>query len=180
LRSEGIPEDVVEFCYSHHGTSVLEYFWHKNMAEENPDDLTEKDFSYPGHKPSTREAGILMVVDAIEAAARTVDAPEKATFQTLVQQIVFSKLSQGQLDETGLDVSDMRIVSNTIVDTLVNMYHARIKYPWQTSDTGTVPANGEDRTETADEKSSQDKAQIPMAKPETPPAESLKKVSKPR
>jgi putative nucleotidyltransferase with HDIG domain len=138
LRSEGIPEDVVEFCYSHHGTSLLEYFWHKNMADGNPDNLAEKDFSYPGHKPSTRETGILMVVDAIEAAARTVDVPEKAKFQTLVQQIIFSKLSQGQLDETGLTVADLKIISNTIVDTLVNMYHARIKYPWQTTDTGTT------------------------------------------
>ncbi|MCP4603077.1 MAG: HDIG domain-containing protein [Proteobacteria bacterium] len=137
LRQEGLPEDVVEFCYSHHGTSVLEYFWHKNMAEDNPDDLTEADFSYPGHKPTTRETGIIMVVDAIEAAARTVDAPDKIAFQNLVQKIVFSKLSQGQLDETGLTLADLRIVANTLIDTLVNMYHARIKYPWQTGDTGT-------------------------------------------
>ncbi len=139
LRKEGLPEDVVEFCYSHHGTGLLEYFWYKNMSAGNPDDLSEEDFSYPGHKPSTREAGILMVVDAIEAAARTVDSPDKAAFQNLVQKIIFSKLSQGQLDVTGLTVSDLRTVADTLVDTLVNMYHARIKYPWQTGDTGATP-----------------------------------------
>ncbi len=138
VRAEGMPEDVVEFCYSHHGSSVLEYFWHKNMADGNPDDLVEADFAYPGYKPTTRETGIVMVVDAIEAAARTVDSPEKAAFQSLVQRIIFSKLYQGQLDETGLSVSDLRIVANTIVDALVNMYHARIKYPWQTGDTSRI------------------------------------------
>lgn len=135
LREEGVPEDVVEFCYSHHGTSVLEYFWHKAMSQGNPKELTEADFIYPGHKPSTREAGILMVVDAIEAGARTVDAPTKEAFQNLVQKIVFSKLSQGQLDETGLSLSDLRLVVNTLVDALVNIHHARVKYPWQTGDT---------------------------------------------
>ncbi len=138
LRQEGIPEDVVEFCYSHHGTSVLEYFWHKVMAAGNPDELTEKDFTYPGHKPTTRETGILMLVDAIEAGARTVDVPDKDAFNDLVRTIVFSKLSQGQLDDSGLSLWDLRIVVNTLVDTLVNMYHARIKYPWQTGDTGGI------------------------------------------
>jgi putative nucleotidyltransferase with HDIG domain len=139
LRMEGIPEDIIEFCYSHHGTSLLEYFWYKNMAAGNPGEMTERDFSYPGHKPTTRETGIVMVVDAIEAGARTVDVPEKSALQDLVQQIVFSKLSQGQLDETGLSLADLRIVVNTLVDTLINMYHARIKYPWQkTGDTGSI------------------------------------------
>jgi hypothetical protein len=153
LRSEGVPEDIVEFSYSHHGTSLLEYFWYKVMAAGNPDELSERDFSYPGHKPTTRETGIIMMVDAIEAAARTVDVPEKTAFQDLVQQIVFSKLSQGQLDESGLSLADLRVVVNTIVDALVNIYHARIKYPWQqTGDTGkTTTAEIEQPTEPAKE-----------------------------
>jgi cyclic-di-AMP phosphodiesterase PgpH len=71
-------------------------------------------------------------VDAIEAGARTVDVPDKDAFNDLVRRIVFSKLSQGQLDETGLSLGNLRVVVNTLVDALVNMYHARIKYPWQT------------------------------------------------
>jgi putative nucleotidyltransferase with HDIG domain len=136
LRLEGIPEDIIEFCYSHHGSSLLEYFWHKNLAAQNPNGLTEEDFTYPGHKPTTRETGILILVDAIEAAARTVDAPDRHAFSSLVQRIIFSKLTQGQLDESGLTLAELKDVSNTIVDTLVNMYHTRIKYPWQTEETG--------------------------------------------
>jgi putative nucleotidyltransferase with HDIG domain len=136
LRQEGVPEDVIEFAFTHHGTSLLEFFWHKNLADGNPLELTEKDFCYPGHKPVTREEGILRVVDAIEAAARTVDQPDKGRFEQLVQRIIFSKLSQGQLDESGLTLSDIRAASTTIIDTLVSMYHARIKYPWQSESTG--------------------------------------------
>ncbi len=144
LRQEGIPEDVVEFCYSHHGSSLIEYFWHKVLAEGNPEKLTEKDFTYPGYKPTTRETGILMLVDAIEAGARTVDVPEKHKFSDMVRTIVFSKLSQGQLDDSGLSVGDLRVVVNTLTDALVNMYHARIKYPWQTGDTNNTKRTSSD------------------------------------
>ncbi|MCU0661284.1 MAG: HDIG domain-containing protein [Myxococcota bacterium] len=135
LRLEGIPEDIIEFCYSHHGSSRLEYFWHKNLARNNPDELTEQHFTYPGHKPTTRETGILMLVDAIEAAARTLDNPDRQAFGSLVQRIIFSKLTQGQLDDSGLTLAELKDVSNVIIDTLVSMYHTRIKYPWQTEDT---------------------------------------------
>jgi cyclic-di-AMP phosphodiesterase PgpH len=142
LRQEGLPEDVVEFSYTHHGNGLLEYFWHKNMAAGNPAGLSEADFRYPGCKPPTRETGILMLVDAVEAAARTIDPPEKHNFEAMVQRIMFTKLTQGQVDETGLSLADLRIVANTLVDALVSMYHARIKYPWQTEDTGSTPATG--------------------------------------
>ncbi|MBW2277864.1 MAG: HDIG domain-containing protein [Deltaproteobacteria bacterium] len=139
LRQEGVPEDVIEFAYSHHGSSVLEFFWHKYKSDSSDDGLGEKDFRYPGHKPSTRESGILMLVDAVEAAARTVDQPDKSHFEQLVQRIVFTKLAQGQLDESGLSLADLRAVSNTLIDTLVSMYHGRIKYPWQTESKDTQP-----------------------------------------
>jgi putative nucleotidyltransferase with HDIG domain len=139
LRQEGVPEDVIEFSYSHHGSSLLEYFWHKNMADNNPQGLTERDFSYPGHKPSTKETGILMLVDAVEAAARTIDQPDKSHFEDLVQRITFSKLTQAQLDQSGLSLADLRVVANTLIDTLVSMYHGRIKYPWQTETSGAQP-----------------------------------------
>ena len=138
LRQHRVPEDVVEFVHTHHGTGVLEYFWHKNLSEGTAPELTERDFSYPGHKPAGRETGILMLIDSIEAAARTVSSPEKAQFELLVQRIVFTKLARGQLDESGLSLADTRAVANTVVDALVGMYHSRIKYPWQTDSTGEV------------------------------------------
>lgn len=131
LRDGGVPEPVVEFSYTHHGTQVVEYFWHKCLEQGNPKGLGEDHFRYPGMKPQTRETAILMLVDSIEAASRTIDPPDRKKFEEMIQRVVFMKLKNGQLDECGLDAQDMRLLVTRMADTLVNMYHSRIKYPWQ-------------------------------------------------
>jgi hypothetical protein len=135
LRKRRVPEALVEFAYTHHGTSLLEYFWVKTMQAGNPKGFKEKAFHYPGMKPRTRETAILMIVDAVEAASRTIKEPAKHKFESLIQRIVFTKLAQGQLDDCGLTLADLKIVTTTLTDSLVNMYHARIEYPWQMSTT---------------------------------------------
>ena len=80
LREGGIPEPVVEFAYTHHGTSVIEYFWHKCLEAGNPKGLSDNAFRYPGMRPRTRETAILMLIDAIEAAARSVEDPTREKF----------------------------------------------------------------------------------------------------
>ncbi|HVZ36590.1 MAG TPA: HDIG domain-containing protein, partial [Polyangiaceae bacterium] len=104
LREGRVPEPVVEFSYTHHGTSVIEYFWHKCLAQGNPKGLGESFFRYPGMRPRTKETAILMLIDAIEAASRTIDPPEREKFEEMVNRILFVKLRQGQLDESGLTV----------------------------------------------------------------------------
>jgi cyclic-di-AMP phosphodiesterase PgpH len=131
LREGRIPEPVVEFAYTHHGTSVIEYFWHKCLAQGNPKQLGESFFRYPGMRPRTKETAILMLIDAIEAASRTIDPPEREKFEEMVNRILFVKLRQGQLDESGLTVEDLRVISKRLVDMLVKMNHHRIRYPWQ-------------------------------------------------
>ncbi len=131
LREGGIPEPVVEFAYTHHGTQVVEYFWHKYRDMGNPRQLNEDHFRYPGMKPQTKETAILMLVDSIEAASRTIDPPERAKFEAMIERVVFTKLKSGQLDDCGLSLGDLHVLSTRMADTLVNMYHSRIKYPWQ-------------------------------------------------
>jgi putative nucleotidyltransferase with HDIG domain len=131
LRDGGVPEPVVEFAYTHHGTQVVEYFWHKCREHGNPQNLTEDAFRYPGMKPRTRETAILMLVDSIEAASRTISPPEHAKFEEMIQRVIFTKLKSGQLDEAGLSSGDLRLLVTRMSDTLVNMFHGRIKYPWQ-------------------------------------------------
>ena len=131
LRKGGIPEPVVEFAYTHHGTSVIEYFWHKCLEQGNPKNRKESFFRYPGMRPRTKETAILMLIDSIEAAARTIDPPSKEKFDEMVQRIIFVKLKQGQLDECGLTPVDLRTLTTKLVDTLVSVHHKRIKYPWQ-------------------------------------------------
>jgi len=131
LRDGGIPEPVVEFAYTHHGTQVVEYFWNKCNEQGNPKRLTEAHFRYPGMKPQTKETAILMLVDSIEAASRTIDPPDREKFETMIQRIIFTKLKSGQLDESGLAIEDLRVLVERMTDTLVNMHHHRIKYQWQ-------------------------------------------------
>ncbi len=103
-------------------------------ALSNPKGLTESDFRYPGMKPRTRETGILMLVDAIEAASRTVSPPDRESFRAMITRIVFDKLKQGQLDESGLTMFDLRIIIQRLLDALVSLYHNRVRYPWQEED----------------------------------------------
>jgi cyclic-di-AMP phosphodiesterase PgpH len=131
LRDGRIPEPVVEFAYTHHGTQVVEFFWHKCKESGNPRGLTQEYFRYPGMKPQTKETAILMLVDSIEAASRTIWPPEQKKFEEMIQRVIFMKLSAGQLDESGLTLEDLRIVATRMAVTLVNLYHGRIKYPWQ-------------------------------------------------
>jgi putative nucleotidyltransferase with HDIG domain len=131
LRDGHVPEAVIEFSYTHHGTSIIEYFWHKCLAQGNPKGLTEDAFRYPGMRPRTRETAILMLIDSIEAGARTVEPPTREKFLEMVQRVVFVKMQQGQLDESGLTVADIRTLALHITDALVNTYHKRVRYPWQ-------------------------------------------------
>lgn len=141
LREAGIPEPVVEFAYTHHGSSVIEYFWHKCQQQGNPKGLTVDAFRYPGMRPQTRETAILMLIDAIEAASRTIDPPDHAKYEEMVQRVIFSKLKQGQLDDSGLSLEDLRVLSTSIAERLVSVYHHRIKYPWQNQGRGaSLPA----------------------------------------
>lgn len=142
LREARIPEPVVEFAYSHHGTQLVEYFWNKYCERHRPSESptesadrakhrSEDHFRYPGLRPQTKETAILMLVDAIEAASRTVSPPEYEKFEEMIRRVVFTKLSAGQLDDCGLRMDDLRVLIGRLAHALVNVYHARIKYPWQ-------------------------------------------------
>jgi cyclic-di-AMP phosphodiesterase PgpH len=115
LRDGGIPEPVVEFAYTHHGTQVVEYFWNKCQEQGNPKGLSEAHFRYPGMKPQTKETAILMLVDSIEAASRTIDPPEREKFEVMIARIIFTKLKSGQLDESGLTMADLRTLIKRMV-----------------------------------------------------------------
>ena len=84
-------------------------------------------------KPQTKETAILMLVDSIEAASRTIEPPEREKFEEMIQRIIFTKLRAGQLDESGLSVEDLRTLIARMSDTLVNMFHHRIRTPGRTS-----------------------------------------------
>ena len=101
------------------------------QGARNPKGLKEEFFRYPGMRPQTKETAILMLVDSIEAASRTISPPDRGKFEEMIQRIIFTKLKSGQLDESGLTLDELKTLTTKMADTLVNMYHGRIKYPWQ-------------------------------------------------
>ena len=84
----------MEFAYTHHGTQLVEFFWNKCLQQGNPKDLDERCVPLPRDAAADRETAIVMLVDSIEAASRTVDPPEREAFETMIQRIVFTKLKR--------------------------------------------------------------------------------------
>ena len=130
-RRAGLHERIVDFMHMHHGNGVLEYFWGKTRELGNPKGFSIEQFRYPGHPPQSRETAILAICDAVEAASRTLKKPDAASIDSLVQRIVYGKLHLGQLDESGLSMSDLRRISDSLRETIRHANHGRIEYPWQ-------------------------------------------------
>jgi putative nucleotidyltransferase with HDIG domain len=139
-RQHRLPERIIDFMYMHHGDGLLEYFWAKCRDSGNPQGLTQADFRYPGVPPQNRETAILAVCDAVEAASRTLKKPDERAIESLVQRIVYGKLHLGQLDQSGLSMSDLRKISDSLRETIKHAHHGRIEYPWQREEKKAEPA----------------------------------------
>ena len=125
-----LPKIIQDFIPTHHGKTLVKYFYltAKNNAE-NPDDIKEEDYMYPGPKPKTKEQCILMLADSVEAAVRSINSPTKEKIETMVNNIVKDKLDSGQLDDSQLTISDVKKIKKCFLKTLSGIYHERIEYP---------------------------------------------------
>jgi cyclic-di-AMP phosphodiesterase PgpH len=135
-RSHGLPEEVVDFIPMHHGTTRIDYFYNKALAlaqnsddETKIDEINEGDYRYPGPRPQTRETGIMMLADAIEAAVRTIDDPTPQRLSDAVDELVKKRLDDGELDECPLTLSDLTKIKAAFLGVLVGVYHTRVRYP---------------------------------------------------
>jgi putative nucleotidyltransferase with HDIG domain len=127
----GLPVQIIGFIPQHHGTSVMTYFHTKAMAEAGTrDDLVdEKTYRYPGPKPQSREAAILMLADGVEASVRSLDEKDEESIRAMVDRIVDARVEDGQLDDADLTLKDIAQIKDAFVGQLLGMYHSRIKYP---------------------------------------------------
>jgi putative nucleotidyltransferase with HDIG domain len=133
-RQYNLPERIVDFIEQHHGTTLVEYFYHEasRLRGEQPnvrDSIEESAFRYPGPKPQSKEDGVLMVADAVESASRTLSEPTPARVESLVHEIALKRLLDGQFDESGLNLTEIHAVEESLVKSLIAVYHGRIKYP---------------------------------------------------
>lgn len=134
-RAEGLPKSIVHFIEAHHGTTLVEYFFRRakqdaerETAEAPAEAPEEFDYRYPGPKPHTREVAILMLSDAVESATRSLPEPTPARIDALVRELAERRLLDGQFDECGLTLADLRTIVESISKTVSSIYHGRIAY----------------------------------------------------
>jgi putative nucleotidyltransferase with HDIG domain len=127
----GLPVKIIGFIPQHHGTSVMSYFYGKAMREVGGrEDQVDRDlYRYPGPKPQSPEAAILMLSDGVEASVRSLDEKDEPSIRAMVDRIVDARVEDGQLDDADLTLKNISQIKEAFVQQLLGMYHQRIKYP---------------------------------------------------
>ena len=129
----GLPRRICDLIPQHHGTTVIEYFYNRAI-ELGDESVREDDFRYDGPKPQTKEAGILMLADSVEGAARTLTERTPNRVRQLVRNIIQQKFNRGELDECDLTLQDLNKIEESFIPVLMGTLHGRVEYPWQKDD----------------------------------------------
>lgn len=134
-RQYHLPQSILAFIEQHHGTTLVEYFYRQaerqNAESQQGGRVEEASFRYPGPRPQTKEAAVLMLADATEGACRTLVEPTPARIEGLVHEITMKRLLDGQFENCGVTLKELNVVEESLVKSLTAVYHGRIKYPDQ-------------------------------------------------
>lgn len=130
-REANLPSQIIDFIPQHHGTRVLAYFYHKAkaQAESRGETVNIDDFRYPGPKPQTKEAVILMLADGAEASVRSLEEQTSENIRAIVKKICDTVIADGQFDESNITMRELTTIRESLINTLNNVYHERISYP---------------------------------------------------
>jgi putative nucleotidyltransferase with HDIG domain len=127
-RENKLGQVIIDTIRQHHGTSIIKFFYEKAKQKKGEDAVNIDDFRYPGPKPQTKEAGLVMLADVVEAASRTLDNPTPSRIQGLVQQLINQIFSDGQLDSCELTLKDLHNIAKSFNKILYGIHHHRIEY----------------------------------------------------
>ena len=130
-QESGLPKAVVDLILQHHGTQLMEYFYDIAARVYPKSKIHEEDFRYPGPKPQSVEAAVLMIADSVEAASRALEEPTRKKLEKMVRHILVKRIVDGQFGECDLTSRDLAKIVQTLVDALEASFHSRIRYPWQ-------------------------------------------------
>lgn len=122
-----LPKEILDVILEHHGTTLVQFFYYK--ALENGEEVLESDFRYSGPKPKTKEGGIILLADTIEAAVRSSEDKSKEGIENLIRYLIKYKIDDNQLSESELTLGEIEVVIQAFLNTLQGAYHERIKYP---------------------------------------------------
>jgi putative nucleotidyltransferase with HDIG domain len=128
-RKHNLPEQLIDFIRTHHGTKMVEYFYRMSLKEKPMDEIDLREFTYPGPIPFSRETCVLMMADAVEAASRSIKDPDEKKISGLVEKIIQNQLEQGQYNNANITMSQINKVKKLFIKRLMSIYHVRIEYP---------------------------------------------------
>ena len=123
-----IPDRIVDFIRTHHGTSIVYYFY-KKQQELTPEEIDVDKFKYPGPKPFSKETAILMMADSVEAASKSLKAPNLSDLKSFIDKIIDGKMSENQFNLSDITFSEIETVKKVLYKKLINVYQLRIEYP---------------------------------------------------
>jgi hypothetical protein len=147
-QEAGLPKVAVDLILQHHGTQLIEYFYNTAAKTYPQSTIREQEFRYPGPKPQSIEAAILMITDAVEAASRSLQDPTRKKFKKMVRLILVKRIVDGQFSECDLSSRDLSTITTTLVDALEASFHSRIRYPWQEQKTPPRQTDWKTRSDT--------------------------------
>jgi hypothetical protein len=145
---EKLPDVIKDFIATHHGAMTVDYFYQKALKESGEEGTQENEFRYPGPKPKTKETALLMIVEAAEAAVRSLPKATPRSIEAKIKEVISKRLNSGQLDESPLKFADLTKISSAIYPLLVGLYHERVPYPDDKKD----EEKNKDLVETKEEK----------------------------
>jgi hypothetical protein len=128
-QKHNLPEPLIEFIATHHGTTKANYFYIKQSQEHPDTKIDENTFMYPGPLPRSKEAAVVMLVDGIEAASRSLPEKTYSKLKELIDNMIDNKIKLKQLDNSALTFNDINVIKEILLQKLINIYHIRIEYP---------------------------------------------------
>jgi len=126
-RKNKLPDRVIDFIRTHHGTSLVYYFYKKELDSQG--EAKEADFRYPGPKPFSKETAILMMADSVEAASKSLKEPTSSKIDVFVENIIGKQMEQGQFINANITFKEIEIIKKVLKKKLNNIYHLRVEYP---------------------------------------------------
>jgi putative nucleotidyltransferase with HDIG domain len=128
-RKNNLPDRVIDFIRTHHGTSVVYYFYMKEKKMYPDSEIDKLDFCYPGPKPFSKETAILMMCDSIEAASKSLKEPTSKKIEAFVENIINKQIEEGQFLNANITFKEIQSIKKVLKHKLANIYHLRIEYP---------------------------------------------------
>ena len=126
-----LPQEVIDFIPMHHGTTLVSFFYSKAklQVDEDKENVADYTYRYPGPKPQTKETGIVMLADTIEASSRVIEDPTPKKLEDKIDEVIKKRFNEGELDECDLTLKDITLIKQSFLKILVGIHHQRIKYP---------------------------------------------------